>query len=231
MTEPTTTPAPTPGSTTTPTGADALVKDSYTKDEVAQLLKGKLSQEEVDRIAAERGARGKDSGRAELFAKYGVKDEAELEQKIKELNDLKTASLSESERLKKEAADATDAGNKSLARAKLIEEKATQQLIRASLIAEMGTTFIPEARDAIVMFINNQKDLREMLKLGADDKVEGTKEVLAKVAETEKYFLAAAAAPAGPGHGTPNPNAPRKPATPTDPDAARKAHEAQVRQM
>lgn len=223
-------PVATPGDKPTPTGAVTLDKDTYTKAELEALLKGRLPQEEVDKIVGERAARAKDTGRAELFAKYGVKDEDELAARIKELNDLKAAGQTETERLKAENVSATQAAAKATADAVTMKEEAQQMLIKAALVSEMGTKFLPEARDAVVLYVHNTPDLKAMLKVGDGNTVEGAKAVLDKVAETQKYFLASEIKD-GKGPGTPSHTQPRKPAVPPDADKLRAEHEKTVRRM
>ncbi|MBA2702700.1 MAG: hypothetical protein H0U60_02495 [Blastocatellia bacterium] len=214
MTEPittniTTTTAPT-GSTTTPTGAEGAKT---------------FTQEDIDRIVGERAARAKDAGRGELFQKFGVKDETELEAKLKQLADMQTAQLTEQERLQKERDDAKAESAREKEQANTRIAQANTTFRRAAILTAAADKFTDPAD--VWLYVQSKKELADKLVIDENDVVQGVVDVLKQVETDKKHWLKANGATTS--NGTPTGTGPRKPALPPDGDKARDAFAKTVR--
>lgn len=141
-----------------------------------------VDQAEVDRIVQQRLERQR--------AQFGGTPD-EIKERLKKLDDLEAASLSEKERLEKERDDFK-------AEAQTATERAQTALIRAAVIAQASKAGAVDP-DAVVALLD-----KSSLTVGDDGQVEGVEDAVTALLEEKTYLVGTNSTPnPGPGGGGP----------------------------
>jgi len=177
-TQTSTTPADPPATTSAPT--------TPTAGDQAGNPEARFTQADVSRIAANARGEGRSAERAALLQELGVQDVGAVKSALAQAEELKRAQLTESERLKADAADARKAAADAEAARQAAEQARQSALVEAEIIAQAAGRFAnPKAVSKLID--------RTAVKLDEKGQVVGVAEALETLAKAEPWTLAQAA--------------------------------------